>query len=127
MMYDVIVSDLERAKEAIASGKIEERTADIRHALLALEHLQISLNFEQGGDCARNLDRLYSLIRGKLLEAQLKVSADLLDEQIGLLLSVREAWEQVEQMTSAQPMREASSVPPQLLQAETNAHAEWTA
>lgn len=129
MTYDIIISDLERAKEAIGSGNIEKRTAEIRHALMALEHLQGSLNFAEGGDCAKNLDSLYSLLRGKLLEAQIKVSAELLDQQISLLLSVRDAWQQVEQMTGAQQAPPPEMFVPAAAMAESEmiSTAQWSA
>ena len=95
MLYDILFDDMRRAIAAIQARDVEARTAEIRHALGVLEQLQGTLNFDQGGDAARNMDRLYSIVRSKLLEAQLNTSAEILQQQIDLLAPVREAWKQV--------------------------------
>src|ERR1700749_831321 len=89
--------DLRRAARAIDENRIEVRTKAIDHALLIVSHLQNELNLEAGGGVARNLERFYNLLRTKLLEAQIWVSKDILNEQISLLLDLRDAWIVVEQ------------------------------
>jgi len=101
MLYDIAIADMRRAIEAATNGDIERRTNEIRHAMLVLEQLQGTLNMEQGGQTAQSLDRLYSYIRGKLLEAQIKSAVPVLEEQLGYLLSVRDAWKQVQPQASA--------------------------
>ncbi len=94
MLYDVLLDDLRRAIEALRACDIEKRTAEMQHAHRILEQLQGSLDLERGGEPARNLDRLYSLIRVKLLEAHWKSSEELLRRQIELLVPLRDAWKE---------------------------------
>jgi len=108
MLYDILFDDLQRAISAIRARNIESRTAEVKHALGVLERLQGTLNFEQGGDAARNMDRLYSIVRAKLLEAHLKTSAEILQNQIALLAPIREAWKQI----SPSPQKPAEYAPP---------------
>jgi flagellar protein FliS len=96
MLYNMLVEDVGRAISATRNGDAQVRSEELKHAFGVLEQLQGTLNMEQGGDAARNLDHFYSIIRAKLLEAHLKSSLELLQQQLALLVSVREAWQQAE-------------------------------
>lgn len=95
MLYDVLLDDLRRAIAALQARDIETRAKEIQHAMQVLEQLQGSLDMERGGDTARNLDDLYSLVRGKLIEAHWKSSEELLSKQIELMIPVRDAWKKI--------------------------------
>lgn len=110
LLYEQVVEDLRRAVTAIEGNQIEDRTNAINHALVVVGHLQGSLNFDLGGDVARNLERFYTMLRGKLLEAQVQISKEILNEQIALILDLRDAWIEVERATTVQPT--ASKEPP---------------
>ncbi len=95
-MYDILLEDLRRAVDAVHGNEIERRTNEVKHALLVLEQLQGTLRMDQGGEAAKHLDTLYSIVRAKVLEAHLKSSAELLQGQIALMADVRAAWQQCE-------------------------------
>ena len=95
-VYENVVADLGRAVLAIRDGDIERRTVQLQHALLLIAHLQNALDIDNGGQPARQLQRFYSMARGKILEAQIKQSGKILEDLMQHFLSVREAWEQVE-------------------------------
>jgi flagellar protein FliS len=82
-------------------GDIELRTKEINHALLVIGHLQGTLDRERGGQVSRNLDRFYCSVRGRLIEAHVRISKEILDEQISNLLSMREAWVEVDHALEA--------------------------
>jgi flagellar protein FliS len=96
LLFDLLITDLQRAIAALQAGDVEKRSAEIKHAFLVLQQLEGSLNMEDGGDAAKHFARFYSFIRSKTLEAQIKMSRAILKEQIELLLSVRQAWQQVD-------------------------------
>jgi len=96
ILYDLLISDLERAIAAMATGEIEKRTTEIKHAFLVLQQLEGSLQMEAGGEAAKNLSNFYAALRCKILEAQIKVSPEILKRQIELILSVRKAWQEVD-------------------------------
>lgn len=108
ILYDLLIADLERAIIAMGQGQIEERTAEIKHAFLILQQLDGSLQIETGGEAAKNLSNFYSALRSKILEAQIKVSPEILKRQIELVLSVRKAWQQVDPANS-----DVASTPPE--------------
>jgi flagellar protein FliS len=49
ILFDVAIDDMRRAASAIQTGDIEERAKAIRHAILVLQQLQGTLDFERGG------------------------------------------------------------------------------
>lgn len=96
LLYDRLAQDIHAAVAALESEDTEARSAHVNHALLILQELQGKLDFTSGGLAARQLDAFYSHIRGKLLEAQMRKSAELLLEQAHALLQVRECWAQID-------------------------------
>ncbi len=130
VLYDLLLKDLHEAVIALVGGDVERRTAAVRHCLLVLQELQSTLDFNQGGVVAENLDRFYNFIRAKVLEGQIKASSDIFEQQITLVASIREAWQQVrrEQLaaTSAQEA-EVPNIPSALLEPEATAAAHWSA
>jgi len=96
MLYDRLITDLQRAMAAIRERKVEERCAQIKHALLILQQLEGSMDAERGGDAARNLGAFYSYVRAKIMEAQIGGKPELLQKLIGHLVDVRGAWQKVD-------------------------------
>ena len=116
-LYEQAIEDLRRAVIAQEKGDIEARTRGINHALTVVAQLQGSLDMERGGEVARNLARFYGLVRTGLVDAQVKQSIRILEQQISQLAIVHEAWLEVERATaapmpqSAGPAQAASSTP----------------
>jgi flagellar secretion chaperone FliS len=104
LLYEQIIQDLRQASMAIDHNQIELRTKRINHALDVICLLQATLNLERGGQVARNLLRFYDVVRANLCEAQFQASKEILARQITDLLTVREAWEQVERVEGAAPI-----------------------
>jgi flagellar protein FliS len=102
LLYEQAVADLGKALSAQRRGDIEERTRAINHAILVLGHLEASLDSEQGGQVARNLKRFYAQVRGGLIDAQCRQSAPAIEQQISLLMTVHEAWCEVERTDAMQ-------------------------
>jgi flagellar protein FliS len=119
MLYDILFDDIRRAIAAIHARDIEARTTEIQHALRVLEQLQGTLNFADGGGAARHMDRLYSIVRAKLLEAHLKTSVEILQNQFDLLTPIRDAWQQ---LRPSPPKPVDCTPPPQPDEATTT---EW--
>lgn len=96
LLYDRLVQDIHAAIAAMKDNQLEARSAAVNHALLILQQLQGRLDFTAGGAAARQLDAFYGHIRGKLLEAQIRQSPEMMMAQAQALLQVREGWAAVE-------------------------------
>lgn len=102
VLYDILVEDLRRAIAAMRNSEVEEHCCRLKHGLSALQVLEGSLDLEKGGDTARSLAHFYAYIRGEILCAQFQNDARILEQQIALILSVREAWQEVSSEISVQ-------------------------
>lgn len=104
LLYDRLMADIRQASAAMKSCDIEKRCELLNHAFLVIAHLEAGLDLERGGDTAASLAKFYACLRSKLIEAQVKLSPQLLEEQIELILTVRQAWQKVESTPAAQDL-----------------------
>jgi flagellar protein FliS len=98
ILYDAAIEDMRRALAAMKKSEIEARTAAVQHAFIILQQLQGTLDFERGGSSARQFEQFYNVVRAKLLEAQLRSSPELMQQQIRCLSEVRDCWLQAKRM-----------------------------
>jgi len=127
MLYEQMVEDLRRAVKAIEEKRIDARTNAINHAILILGHLQNKLNHEAGGEVARSLERFYNLLRQKLVEAQFTGVKEILNQQLSLLLELRDAWTEADRAEAAR-LASAAAPPPREVSHDTigqELHADW--
>jgi flagellar protein FliS len=110
ILFDAAIDDMRRASSAIQTGDVEERAKAIRHAMLVLQQLQGTLDFEKGGEVARRFEQFYNLIRGKLLESQLRNSPQLMGQQIQFMSEVRECWMHAEKQMHPRRDPDASAI-----------------
>jgi len=111
LLYDRLVQDIHAAISAMKGNDVEARSLSINHALLILQQLQGRLDFSAGEAAARQLDTFYSTLRGKLLEAQIRQSQELLLAQAQAIAQVREGWAEVERKVSATPAPALTALP----------------
>lgn len=126
MLYDMLIEDIRGAIDALRENNVEKRGEELKHGMLVLQQLQGSLDFEQGGEAAVGLERFYTMVRGKLMEAHLKASLELLGEQIRLLLEVRDAWRESAKQSPPQRKERTAIMPPPVEQ-ELAAANGWSA
>src|SRR5579864_197261 len=82
LLYGGVVTALMRAVAAIEANDIERRVSELNRALNIMAELQGTLNFEKGGEVARNLEKFYAVMRSQVLEASIKNSKPILLELI---------------------------------------------
>ena len=133
VLYDTLLKDIREAVAALAAGDFDRRASAVRHTMLVLQQLQGTLDFENGGVVAQNLERFYNFTRAKLLEAQIKMSAEMFEQQITFVASIREAWQQVrkehfaQQPPVAADQLESAAAPAALLTASEAGVSHWRA
>ncbi|MGA7463645.1 MAG: flagellar export chaperone FliS [Candidatus Korobacteraceae bacterium] len=103
LLYDSAIEDMRRALTAMKKSDIEARASEVGHALMVLQQLQGTLDFERGGSAAKQFEQFYNLVRAKLLEAQMRGSADLMQQQIRYMSEVRDCWAQARRMLEPRP------------------------
>jgi len=103
LLYGTIVASLLRAKQAIQDKNTEKRVSELNHVLTVIGQLQGTLDFERGGHVARHLDRFYSVMRARVLQASIQNSMPILEELVRHFTSLKEAWQEVERSTMGMP------------------------
>lgn len=98
VLYETAIEDMRRALAAMQQNDIETRVRHLSHALIVLQQLQGTLDFERGGSAARQFEQFYSLVRAKLLEAQIRNAPELLREQMRYVSEVRDCWLQAKRL-----------------------------
>jgi flagellar protein FliS len=107
MLYDGALGALRQAHDALVRRDLVTKRDAMRKALEILQHLQNSLNMDEGGEVAANLDGLYRLVVSRVIDANLNGDPAPLDEAIRVLATVREAWGQI--AAAPEPAQPASS------------------
>ncbi len=87
-------------KIAIAKGHMdrkehEEKGKHINWAISIINGLQGSLNMEEGGEMASNLNNLYDYMVRRLSETNLNNDVAILDEISSLILEIKMAWDAI--------------------------------
>ena len=93
LLLDGALERLASAKGHTAAGALAEKSALIRATMGIIDGLRMSLNRQQGGEIAENLDQLYDYMNRRLLEANHKNDVTLIDEVIGLLSELKAGWD----------------------------------
>ncbi|HTR26012.1 MAG TPA: flagellar export chaperone FliS [Terriglobales bacterium] len=96
LLYEQLVQDLRRVVCTFEQNDVAARTDHINHAILVIGHLQSGLDFEKGGRAAKTLDVFYNTLRQNLVQLQFTPSKEGFERQITDLISLREAWLEVE-------------------------------
>ncbi len=95
MLYNGLIRFLRHAKLALKEKKIEEAHNYIIRAEDIIETLLSSLDYEKGGEIARNLSMLYDYTYWRLVEANTKKDETIVDEVIEILEPLRDAWKEI--------------------------------
>jgi flagellar protein FliS len=125
LLYDAAIADMRGAWGAMKAGDIEVRTSYVQHALIVLQQLQGTLDFERGGSSARQFEQFYNVVRAKLLESQLRASPELMQQQIRFVSEVRDCWLQAKRLL--QPRQVAAGASASASNGEDGSTSEWSA
>ena len=100
MLFDAALKFLHRAKEKMAEKNYAQKGILISKALDILSELQGSLNVNKGGELAERLQKLYFFCSARLLMANLKMDVAKIDEVVGILNGLREAFSEANSMVA---------------------------
>jgi flagellar secretion chaperone FliS len=93
LMYDGAIRFLKLARMAMEQKDIQTAHNQLNRCQDILAELMSSLNYEAGGDIARNLFRLYDYYLVRLIEANGKQDVTLVDEVLEHLVLLKQTWE----------------------------------
>ncbi len=117
ILYDGAINFLVQAKVRIAAKDPAGKGILISKALDIINELDSTLNLEKGGSISENLHNLYFFCNKHLLLANLRMSADMVDEVIKILAGLRSAYAAIQELPEAKAAG---------LEAAANHHAKAT-
>jgi len=80
LLLEGAIEKIRIARLAMQQGKIADKGANITWTISIIDGLRASLNIEQGGEIAVNLDRLYDYMGRALTEANLQSARSQADQ-----------------------------------------------
>lgn len=96
MLFEGAIKSCNLAKLYMRNGEIANKGMAFSRAIAIIqEGLRLSLDKEQGGELAANLDALYDYMGRKLLQANMHNDLAAVDEVLQLLSGLKESWEQI--------------------------------
>jgi len=95
MLMDGALEKIATAKGHMVRKEYEAKGSHINWAISIIDGLRGSLNMEEGGEIANNLDGLYAYMVRRLAEANLRNDLASLDEVSSLLLEIKSAWDAI--------------------------------
>ena len=111
-LYQAAIKNTGQAGEAINRLDVAKAHFHIMRAQDIVVELQRTLDHERGGDIARQLDRLYSYLRQRLVDANMHKQREPLDEVATLLRQLLSAWQIAVREAGRPSSAPAAAAPP---------------
>ena len=95
LLFKGAVDQLVTAKGFIERKQMHEKAVSITKSIAILDGLRSSLNIENSGEIAQNLDDLYDYMQRRLVVANADNDESIIDEVRDLLREIQEAWNSI--------------------------------
>lgn len=103
MMMEGILDKIALAKGNMGRREYEAEARHINWAISLINGLRMSLNKEDGGELAENLDALYDYMVSRLSEGLAGKLPEALDEVSSLMRTVKSGWDAVPGLLGREP------------------------
>jgi len=128
-LYDTLARNLQRAAEAERANDLEKRGDEVKHALLVVAYLEDWVQGGPGGELADQLTAFYANLRRSLIQAQIRRSPEMLEQEMASVLKIREYWQQADSKETApgpDVLRPMNGLEYAAMQSESR-HSNWSA
>ncbi|MCG6537201.1 MAG: flagellar export chaperone FliS [Syntrophales bacterium LBB04] len=95
LCYETVISNIRMARESYILKDYETKAKCIQKAQDIIYELMYALDFERGGEVAKNLYVLYNFLIRHLLEADLKRDIEALNEVVEMTAELKSAWQEI--------------------------------
>jgi flagellar protein FliS len=109
ILYEIIINSIEQAKSYMVEKKYDLVNKELSRAQDGIIELIAALDFERGGDIAKNLYSIYLFCSRRLFEGNIEKNPQMLDEVKNILSNLKEAWEKISTMVSEETTTQSQS------------------
>ncbi|HUT24934.1 MAG TPA: flagellar export chaperone FliS [Sumerlaeia bacterium] len=95
LLYEGAIGFLNQAADAARRDARMDMSTFLLKTLKIVQFLDAALDFDQGGEVAENLNRLYAYMRDSLSEANLTCQPEKIEEVVDLLKTLLGGWREV--------------------------------
>lgn len=95
LLYDGAILNIDRAQKAFDSNDVTCIGEAIGRAFAIVGELRSSIDHEQGGEIAENLERLYDFVQDRIVTANRDRDPYPLSEARSVLATLKEGWNAV--------------------------------
>ncbi len=93
ILYDHVLTQMQRARLAIEVGQSEPRITALDRASKAVSELLLTLDRDRGGAIATQLDGLYGFLLGELIDIGIHPDGARLERLIAMVQELRDAFD----------------------------------
>lgn len=94
LLYEACIRFMKRAQKAMENKNFEEKGIMIGKAQDILNELNNTLDFEVGGDIAKQLEQLYMFLFDHTTEANIENSPEKLENCINIMSTLYDGWKE---------------------------------
>jgi flagellar protein FliS len=102
MLYEKTLSRLQEAQHAIERNDIQARCNANCNAQELIAHLSNTLDMDQGGEIAENLEKIFAHCMLRLMDVDRHNDAEAAEEVITLLRPIRDSWAELSERTEGE-------------------------
>lgn len=95
LLYKAAIRHLNIASEKMQQNKIEDTHNSLAKVKSIISELQASLNMEAGGNVSQGLQKIYTYVYDRLIEANLHKDQTCIDEVVNILTTLLQGWETI--------------------------------
>lgn len=95
MLYEGAIRFSSQAVKSMKDGNIVQTNEYLKKAQDIIYELIACLNLKDGGEIAANLNKIYLYVIDLLVKANMEKKVEYVTEAIGLINSIKSAWEQI--------------------------------
>ena len=93
LLMEGALEKIAKSRGFLQRGEIAEKGRHIGWAVSIIDSLRASLDHDQGGELAGNLEALYDYMERRLVQANAQNSEEMLEEVADLLRDIKSAWD----------------------------------
>ncbi len=108
LLFDGAINFLKQGKIYLLEKQYKEKGQQLMRGHAVVSELLNCLDKEKGGEIAIRLQAIYIYILQRITDADLKKDVGAIDECIGLLSELREAWYTITHKPSTSPVTETA-------------------